>query len=95
MVALRLAEDGADVVLTYESNAERAAEVVERIKATGRRALAVQADSADAEALTASVDRAAWDALVGSTSWSTTRGPSSSARWKTWARPRPTPARWR
>jgi 3-oxoacyl-[acyl-carrier protein] reductase len=58
-VALRLAEEGADVVLTYESNAERATEVAEQIKAGGRRALAVRADSADTEALTASVDRAA------------------------------------
>lgn len=53
--ALRLAEDGADVVLTYQHNAERAAEVVEQIKNLGRRALAVQADSADAAAVSAAV----------------------------------------
>jgi 3-oxoacyl-[acyl-carrier protein] reductase len=58
-VALRLAEEGADVVLTYENSADRAAEVVERIKAAGRRALAVRADSADPEALVAAVDEAA------------------------------------
>ncbi|MEV4449973.1 SDR family NAD(P)-dependent oxidoreductase [Streptomyces mirabilis] len=58
-VALRLAEEGADLVLTYENNAERAGEVVEQIKARGRRALAVQADSAVPEALTAAVDEAA------------------------------------
>ena len=58
-VALRLAEDGADIVLTYESSAERAAEVVERIKAAGRRALAVRADSAGPRELTAAVDEAA------------------------------------
>jgi 3-oxoacyl-[acyl-carrier protein] reductase len=56
---LRLAEEGADVVLTYESNAERATDVVEQIKARGRRALAIQADSAIPEALTAAVDEAA------------------------------------
>ncbi|WP_208605842.1 SDR family NAD(P)-dependent oxidoreductase [Streptomyces albus] len=58
-VALRLAEDGADVVLTYQNSAERAAEVVERIQAAGRRAHALQADSAVPEALTAAVDEAA------------------------------------
>ncbi|MFF6995339.1 SDR family NAD(P)-dependent oxidoreductase [Streptomyces sp. NPDC008313] len=58
-VALRLAEEGADVALTYEKDAERAAEVVERIKAGGHRALAMRADSAVPEALTAAVDDAA------------------------------------
>ncbi|KUN87908.1 oxidoreductase [Streptomyces bungoensis] len=57
-VALRLAEEGADVVLTYEKSAERAADVVERIRAEGRRAHAVQADGAVPEALTAAVDEA-------------------------------------
>ncbi|WP_103340259.1 SDR family oxidoreductase [Amycolatopsis sp. CA-126428] len=53
--ALRLAEDGADVALTYVNNAARAAEVVEQIKGLGRRALAIQADSADAAAVSAAV----------------------------------------
>lgn len=57
-VALRLAEEGADVVLTYESDAGAAARVVQRIEAAGRRALAVRADSARPEALTAAVDEA-------------------------------------
>ena len=56
--ALRLAEEGADVVLTYESDAAAAARVVKRIEAAGRRALAVRADSARPEALTAAVDEA-------------------------------------
>ncbi|MFE4534384.1 SDR family NAD(P)-dependent oxidoreductase [Streptomyces scopuliridis] len=58
-VALRLADDGADVALTYQHSAERATEVVDRIKALGRRALAVRADSADAEAVRDAVDQAA------------------------------------
>ncbi|MEV6421212.1 3-oxoacyl-ACP reductase family protein [Streptomyces sp. NPDC051662] len=58
-VAIRLAEDGADVALTYQHSAERAAEVVDRIKALGRRALAIRADSADATAVHDAVDRAA------------------------------------
>ncbi|GAB2935981.1 SDR family oxidoreductase [Micromonospora polyrhachis] len=58
-VALRLAEDGADVVFTYQHRADQAAEVVERIKAAGRRGLAVQADNVDPDGLTAVVDRVA------------------------------------
>ncbi|WP_433283765.1 SDR family NAD(P)-dependent oxidoreductase [Micromonospora sp. CA-244673] len=58
-VALRLAREGADVALTYERRADRAAELVEQIKAVGRRALAVPADSADPAAVRAAVDRVA------------------------------------
>ena len=58
-VALKLAEDGADVVLTYERDKESAAVVVAQVEALGRRALAVQADSADVAALTGAVDEAA------------------------------------
>ncbi|MEU8870206.1 3-oxoacyl-ACP reductase family protein [Streptomyces javensis] len=55
-VAIRLAEEGADVALTYHSQAERAADVVDRIKALGRRAWAVQADGVDAQAVRAAVE---------------------------------------
>ncbi|WP_327069817.1 SDR family NAD(P)-dependent oxidoreductase [Kitasatospora sp. NBC_01302] len=58
-VALRLAADGADVALTYRSGAEQAAQLVDRIKALGRRALAVEADSADPAAVRAAVEAAA------------------------------------
>ncbi|MGE7434567.1 SDR family NAD(P)-dependent oxidoreductase [Kitasatospora sp. NPDC001175] len=58
-VALRLAEDGADVALTYRDGAERAAEVVDKARALGRRAWAVRADGADASAVQEAVDRAA------------------------------------
>ncbi|MEU9578427.1 SDR family NAD(P)-dependent oxidoreductase [Streptomyces chilikensis] len=58
-VALRLAEEGADVAVTYEKDEARAAEVVGRIEAQGRRALALRADSGDPDALTAAVDEAA------------------------------------
>ncbi|WP_034263363.1 SDR family NAD(P)-dependent oxidoreductase [Actinospica robiniae] len=58
-VALRLAEEGADVAVTYETSAERAAEVVEQIKGLGRRALAVRADCAAPEALVGAVNEAA------------------------------------
>ncbi|WP_326561547.1 SDR family NAD(P)-dependent oxidoreductase [Micromonospora sp. NBC_01796] len=55
-VAVRLAENGADVAFTYQRDAEHAAQVVEQIKATGRRAFAIRADSADVNALTTAVD---------------------------------------
>ena len=50
---------GADVAITYERSAERAADVVRAIEAKGRRAVAIQADSADASAVKRSVDEAA------------------------------------
>ncbi|TDE43710.1 SDR family oxidoreductase [Nonomuraea mesophila] len=56
-VALRLAQDGADVALTYQHNKQRADDVVAQIKLTGRRAIAVQADSSDPAAVTTAVDR--------------------------------------
>ena len=43
-VALRLAEEGADVAVHYGTSAKDAAEVVGRIEELGRRAVAIQAD---------------------------------------------------
>src|SRR3954464_8243350 len=42
--ALRLAEQGADVAVTYVQGAEAAGEVVAKIEAMGRRGLALRAD---------------------------------------------------
>ena len=58
-IALALADQGADVAITYERSAERAADIVRAIEAKGRRAIAIQADSADASAVKRSVDDAA------------------------------------
>jgi 3-oxoacyl-[acyl-carrier protein] reductase len=58
-IALRLARDGADVAITYESSADRAAQVVKEIEQIGRRGQAVQADSADAAAVRGAVDAVA------------------------------------
>src|ERR1700724_3594199 len=57
-IAKALAAEGADVAITYEKSAEAAAEVVSAVKALGRRAVAIQADSADAAAVRASVQKA-------------------------------------
>jgi NAD(P)-dependent dehydrogenase (short-subunit alcohol dehydrogenase family) len=56
-IAKALAAEGADVAITYEKSAESAAEVVSAIKAKGRRAVAIQADSAEAAAVQTSVDK--------------------------------------
>lgn len=58
-IALALAQKGADVAITYERSAERAAEVVDAVEALGRKAIAIQADSADPAAIKRSVDGAA------------------------------------
>jgi NAD(P)-dependent dehydrogenase (short-subunit alcohol dehydrogenase family) len=58
-IALRLAEDGADVALTYQHSAERAAAVVDRITTLGRRAWALKADSANPVEVRDAVDQAA------------------------------------
>ena len=50
-VALALAAEGADVALNYAGSEKAAQEVAEAIRAMGRRALVVQADVSDAEAV--------------------------------------------
>src|SRR3979490_92673 len=56
-IAKTLAAEGADVAITYEKSVESAAKVVGAIKAMGRRAMANQADSADAAAVQASIEK--------------------------------------
>jgi NAD(P)-dependent dehydrogenase (short-subunit alcohol dehydrogenase family) len=57
-IAVALAEKGADVAITYERSADRAAELVEAIEAKGGKAVAIQADSADPAAIQRSVEEA-------------------------------------
>jgi len=57
-IAVALAENGADVAFTYQQSAARADAVVQSIERVGRRAVAIQADSADPEAITRSVSEA-------------------------------------
>jgi NAD(P)-dependent dehydrogenase (short-subunit alcohol dehydrogenase family) len=58
-IAVTLADKGADVAITYERSADRAGEVVRAIEGMGRKALAIQADSADPAAVKRSVSEAA------------------------------------
>ncbi|MFF5476654.1 SDR family oxidoreductase [Streptomyces sp. NPDC012935] len=55
--ALRLAREGADVAVTYVNGKEAAQEVVRAAEALGRRAVALRADSADADEAAGAVER--------------------------------------
>ncbi|MEV0170082.1 SDR family oxidoreductase [Streptomyces sp. NPDC050803] len=55
--ALRLAREGASVAVTYVHGKEAADDVVRGVEALGRRAVALRADSADAEEAAGAVER--------------------------------------
>src|SRR5215471_3673955 len=50
-IAKRLASDGASVAITYAKDSKAAAEVVKAIEQKGGKAIAIQADAADREAV--------------------------------------------
>ena len=56
-IAKRLAADGARVAITYTKGADAAASVVKAIEGAGGKAIAIQADSANAEAVKAAVEK--------------------------------------
>lgn len=56
-IALKLAEHGANVAITYEKSAERAEAITTEIRAMGRRAIAIRADAASIAAATATVEQ--------------------------------------
>jgi len=56
-IAKRLAADGANVAITYTKGTDAAASVVKEIEHSGRKAIAIQADAADAKAVKAAVDK--------------------------------------
>lgn len=58
-IVRRLAREGAHVALTYVSKPEQASETAEAAEALGVKAIAIQADSADAKAVVAAVERTA------------------------------------
>jgi 3-oxoacyl-[acyl-carrier protein] reductase len=58
-IAKRLAADGANVAITYTKGAGAAASVVKEIESAGGKAIAIQADSTDAAAVVAAVEKAA------------------------------------
>ena len=56
-IAKRLAREGAHVAITFTRGAEAAALTVEQIERQGVRAIAIQADAADAAAVTAAIEK--------------------------------------
>jgi len=56
-IVKRLAAEGAHVAFTYSSSPDRAADIVKAAQALGVKALAIKADSSDASAVTAAVQR--------------------------------------
>lgn len=57
-IAKRLAADGASVAITYAKDAKSASSVVKEIERNGGKAIAIQADAADAEAVKGAVEKA-------------------------------------
>src|SRR6266446_2363226 len=55
--AKRLAADGANVAITYTKGADAAASVAKEIERAGGKAIAIQADAADADASKAAVEK--------------------------------------
>ncbi len=58
-IAKRLAADGASVAITYTKGAEAAQSVVKGIEKAGGKAIAIQADATDAQAVIAAVEKTA------------------------------------
>src|SRR5580700_2451439 len=56
-IAKRLAADGAEVAITYTKGADAASAVVKAIERAGGKAIAIQADAADADAGKAAVEK--------------------------------------
>lgn len=54
-IARKLAADGALVALTYSASPDKARQIVDAIKQSGGRAIAIQADAGDADAVRAAV----------------------------------------
>src|SRR5258708_38506499 len=57
-ITKRLAADGASVAFTYAKGADAAVSVVKEIERSGGKAIAIQADAADADAVKAAVEKA-------------------------------------
>ena len=57
-ITKRLAADGASVAFTYAKGADAAASVVKEIEGAGGKAIAIQADAADAAAVKAAIEKA-------------------------------------
>jgi 3-oxoacyl-[acyl-carrier protein] reductase len=73
-IATALASAGVDLVVSYVSSAERAASIVDAVRAIGRRSLAVHLDQRDPSAISATCEKAVAafkriDILVNNAGW--------------------------
>ena len=87
-IAKRLAADGASVAVTYSKGADAAASVVKGIERGGGKAIAIQADAADANVVKAAVEKTVatfgrLDVLVNNAGTATPRV-SRRPRWRSW-----------
>lgn len=64
--AVRLAQEGADVVITYHSDRQAADDVVDRVEAAGQRGLSVQCDVGDEQSVARLFDAAS---ALGTAEW--------------------------
>jgi NAD(P)-dependent dehydrogenase (short-subunit alcohol dehydrogenase family) len=60
-IALKLAEDGADVAITYEKSVEKAEALAAEIRVLGRKAIAIQANASSVEAASTAVEQTVAD----------------------------------
>src|SRR6266436_5730302 len=86
-IAKRLAADGASVAITYAKDASAASAVVKAIELDGGKAVAIQADAADAEAVRAAVEKTVatfgrLDVLVNNTGTAIPKTFEEAPRWK-------------
>src|ERR1700761_2922329 len=87
-IAKRLAADGASVAITYAKDASAASGVVKAIERAGGKAVAIQADAADAEAVKGAVEKTVstfggLDVLVNNAGTAFPKR-SRTRRWKRW-----------
>jgi 3-oxoacyl-[acyl-carrier protein] reductase len=86
-IAKRLAADGASVAITYAKDADAASSVVEAIESSGGKAIAIQANASDAEAVKKAVEKtvATFGGLdVQVNNAGTFPTGSRKPRWKSW-----------
>jgi 3-oxoacyl-[acyl-carrier protein] reductase len=87
-IAKRLAADGASVAITYAKDASAASAVVKAIERDGGRAIAIQADAANVEAVKSAVEKVfatfgRLDVLVNNAG-TAFRKRSRRRRWRRW-----------